>query len=142
MINNQLDFRPLETRHQIFPTTLKQNVDNDVINPNYNQYAQFNPGSKAPYSGYANFVDQESRVKNIFMSNQKWCGQTSYIPSSKSDLYNEPHFSQNINPELNKHSLLFKKEIFSPFNPNECNIGGSLFNNHTRQQFKDFPINN
>ena len=134
-LENPLDFRPCETRHTIFPTSIKQNVQ--PTNMNYNQLAQFNPGSKAPYSGYANFVDQESRIKNIFMTNQKWCGQTSFIPSSKSELYNEKSFKKTNIPELQKHSLLFQQETFSPFNPNDCNIGNQLFNNHTRQQTKD-----
>ena len=39
-----------------------------------------------------------------------------------------------------KNNLLFQKQNFSPFNPNRCNLGYKLFNNHTRIQTKDLPF--
>ena len=55
-----------------------------------------------------------------------------YIPSSKSDLFNHLHYAPS-----NIKNLAQNQEVFSPFNPNECDIGGGSFNNHTRQQTKN-----
>ena len=99
----------------------------------YSPYAVFNPGDGAPYSGYALAIDQNSRLKNIFFPLQT-CAQSKYIPSSKGDLYN---YRVIAKPSRATHSLLFKEENFSAFNPNTCNLGKELFNNHTRVQTKN-----
>lgn len=109
-----------------------------IVRPNYNQYTQFNPGSSAPFSGWARHIDQDSRLKNKFMAHHKWTAQTEYIPSSKSDLYNDktPQ-SAFLNQD---RQLLFQEQSFEPHNPNPCNLGGDLFNNHIRQQLKELPL--
>ena len=99
----------------------------------YDQHTIFNPGDSAPYVGYSSAIDQDSRLKNIFFPLQK-CDQAQYIPSSKSDLYNYQVIS---NPSRQNHTLLFKTENFDTFNPNTCNLGKKLFNNHTRVQTKN-----
>ena len=38
------------------------------------------------------------------------------------------------------NNLLFKQEQFNAFNPNECNLGYKLFNNHTRVQTKNIEL--
>ena len=38
------------------------------------------------------------------------------------------------------NKLLFKKEQFSAFNPNQCNLGHKLFYNHIRQQTKNIQL--
>ena len=35
------------------------------------------------------------------------------------------------------NELLFKEENFNSFNPNKCNLGHKIFNNHIRQQTKN-----
>ena len=63
------DPRPSHTRRVFMPIvdqlafskTPRQSKDA------YNQHGQFNPGTSAPFSGYATFIDQETRLKNIFM---------------------------------------------------------------------------
>ena len=99
----------------------------------YSPYAVFNPGDRAPYSGYALAIDQNSRLKNMFFPLQR-CGQSEYVPSSTGDLYNYRVISK---PSRATHSLLFKKENFNSFNPNTNNLGKRLFNNHTRVQTKN-----
>ena len=39
-----------------------------------------------------------------------------------------------------KNNLLFQQTNFSAFNPNRCNLGYKLFNNHTRVQTLDLPL--
>ena len=75
-----------------------------------------------------------SRLKNIFFPRQA-CAQSQYIPSSKGDLYN---YRVIAKPSRATHSLLFKVENFNAFNPNTCDLGKKLFNNHTRVQTKNF----
>ena len=43
---------------------------------------------------------------------------------------------QTNNTEMTS-KLLFKDEKFDDFNPNKCNLGYKLFNNHTRIQLRD-----
>ena len=97
---------------------------------------QFNPGTSAPYSGYATKVDEESRVQNMFMPTQKWTAQTKFVPSSRSDLYVPPNVTTS-QPVMQTHPLLFKEDNLAPFNPNPNNMGHDVLYNHTRQQIKN-----
>lgn len=142
-IQPQYDPRPVKTRRVLFPTIDCQNNSDVNIHTQkkiYNQHSHFNPGSKAPYSGYSENVDQESRLKDIFMAKQKWTGQTTFIPSSSSDLYQN---TIQESPYNDKHSLLFHSNYNTKQNDNKdldkiCGYGKNLFHNHTRQQIKDF----
>lgn len=138
-LQSQFDPRSVQTRHVVFPVLDCHNKSNTPIEimRSYNQEEMFNPGTSAPYSGFANNVDSESQLKDIFMARQKWTAQTKYIPSTKSDMY-QVNITQQPNQQT--HSLLFKEESFSPFNPNICNIDRDAFNNHTRQQMLDISL--
>ena len=132
------DPRSVTTRRSIFPIAdCHAPSETPIITNNpYDTRSHFNPGSKAPYFGYANRVDEESRVQNMFMPNQKFDAHTEFVPSSKSDLFNEPiiHTSK---PVIQSHPLLFNKQQFNTFNPNPHNMGKNVMNNHTRQQVKN-----
>ena len=136
----QMNFDPrsVTTRRSVFPALDCHSpaVTPVVIHKQYDIKSQFNPGTSAPYSGYATRIDEESRVQNMFMPLQKWTAQTKFIPSSKSDLYNEP-IIKTSKPVVQTHDMLFKEENFAPFNPNPCNMGHELLYNHTRQQIKN-----
>lgn len=125
--------RPVDTKYVVYPAyDCRTPAQEPLIqHSTYDPQSQFNPGSSAPYSGYATNINKESQLKDIVMPNQKWCAQTEYIPSSYSDMYkvNIPQ-TQSIQ----NHPMLFKQEQFSPFNANPCNLGGQVLNNHTRQQ--------
>jgi hypothetical protein len=102
--------------------------------PIYSQEQIFNPGTAAPWSGYASNVNVESDLRNQIFALQK-CSQAVYVPSSNSDLY-EFGFKptkQEVQPFPN----LFAREQFSQFNPNPENVGHDVFYNSTRQQLKD-----
>jgi hypothetical protein len=138
------DPRAVKTRQVLFPVLDCYKPSNTPIRVEgqYNSTAQFNPGSSAPYSGWASNIDNESRVKSLFRTTQKWTPQNEYVPGSQSDLYitnknvkeTSPQETQRI---LGMRDILFKTEQFDDFNPNKCGLGGDRFNNHTRQQLKN-----
>jgi hypothetical protein len=133
------DSRPVKTRQVLFPAIDCHQPSNVPIQKiPYNQESQFNPGSSAPFYGYATKIDDDSKLRRQFSPLQKWCDQGEYIPDSRSDMYNT-----YITPEQEKqtHPLLFKRENFSPFNPNEENLGFNVFNNHSRYQIKNVHYN-
>tara|TARA_Y100000389_G_scaffold78668_1_gene75444 strand:+ start:8740 stop:9222 length:483 start_codon:yes stop_codon:yes gene_type:complete len=84
-----------------------------------------------PWSKYAQNIETETELK-IATSNLGGEGSI-YIPSSKSDLYNET----KINNTNTIRPLLFNTEQFNTFNPNVGNVGDKIFMNHTRQQLKN-----
>jgi hypothetical protein len=143
-LQSNFDPRPVKTRQVLFPTLDCYQPSNTPINnqPTYNQHGQFNPGSSAPYSGWATNIDNESKVKTLFRTTQKWAPQNSYIPGSQSDMYVANKNMYQSTPEqtsrnLGHHELLFKREQFDHFNPNKCGLGMDRFDNHTRQQTKN-----
>jgi hypothetical protein len=100
----------------------------------YNQHKFFNPGSKAPWKGYSENVNDESILRNQVYALQK-CSQVEYVPSSNSDLF---QYNIDVTRVNQTHSLLFKEEQFEKCDPNpEPNkIGNGLFMNHTRNQLR------
>ena len=58
---------------------------------------------------------------------------------SNSDLYMPGHLI-NSKPQKMTNTGLFKNEQFNSFNPNKCNLGHKLFNNHIRQQMKNVNL--
>ena len=100
----------------------------------YSVYKDFNPGNnKSPYAGYANYIDNDSRLRNLFFPRQA-CAQNAYIPQSSSELYK---YNINYNDEQQPFPELFRKETFNNYNPNSCNLGNDVFHNHTQQQLKN-----
>lgn len=145
-LQSQFDPRPVRTRQILFPTIdchldnfmkVGNNIEQIQIQENYSQQTIFNPGTKAPYSGYATSIDNESRLHGSFMPNQKNTPQSEYIPSSQSDMYN---VEVTQRPNIQTHPMLFRQEVFNHFNPNCGNMGRDFFNNHTRQQVKNLQI--
>ena len=133
--------RPVDTYASVFPILdcHKPSKVTKAKFPPYNQRMVFNPGQAAPYEGFSKNVDVESALHNSFHPTQK-CAQGKYIPSSKSDMYNSNYLIPATKPVRMTNNLLFKKEDFNPFNPNQCNLGYKLFDNHTRQQTKDIKL--
>ena len=96
-------------------------------------------GQSAPYEGYSKNVDVESVLHNSFHPTQK-CVQSKYIPNSRSDMYNANYLIPASNPVRMTNNLLFKKTQFNAFNPNQCNLGYKVFNNHIRVQTKNIKL--
>jgi hypothetical protein len=139
-----LDVRPTGVRFSVFPIiNLRPKANVPIRNlPVFNQGQNFNPGNtNGPWSGYASNVNTESILKNQIYALQ--CNSKAvYVPSSKSDLYNNynvPHEPEFQNPENQIFPKLFHQETFNEFNPNNHDLGYEIFNNSTRTQLKNLP---
>ncbi len=135
----QYGIRPVSTKYgymQVLDQYKNTNVPLHSYKP-YNINNVFNPGNaNAPWSGYSNNVNTESILRNQFFALQN-CEQSSFIPSSKSDLYET---KIDYKPVEQTHPLLFKNQEFSPFNPNTLNTGKQIFNNNTRVELKNVDV--
>lgn len=134
-----LDARPVQTKYSILPVIdFRKQIDTPLTQqPTFTPETTFNPGNDfAPWSGYASSVNHESELRNQIFAIQD-CSQSVYVPSSKSNLYDVKW--QNQNKPQQPFPDLFKKQEFSPYNPNSYpdKVGFGLFNNATRQQVKD-----
>ena len=129
----QFSIRPVSTKYSMLPI-FDRRADTTVPienQPIYSVNTVFNPGNAgAPWSGFASNINKESILRNQFFALQK-CGQSSYMPSSSSDLYNVVVGGRN---EEQPFPNLFKEQKFNNFNPNTCDLGGDVFNNFTREQ--------
>ena len=132
----QFSMRPVSTKYALLPVVdirAKSSVPIKITST-YNQKVTFNPGTAvAPWSGFVSNVNKESELRNMYFALQN-CQQSQYIPSSKSDMYKTTVTGTNVQQPFPN---LFEKQSFDDFNPNNCNIGGSLFANCTRQQLKN-----
>ena len=84
-------------------------------------------------------IDVESALHNSFAPLQH-CAQSKFISGSGSDLYNTQYLTRNAKRVPMTNSRLFQKHNFSPFNPNTCNLGHKIFNNHIRIQTKNIEL--
>jgi hypothetical protein len=104
--------------------------------PTYNIGTTFNPGNgQAPWSGFAENINDESYLRNQFFALQRGAGQSCYIPSKNSDMY----VSKVMPTEemVQQFPLLFEKQKFDSFNPCPKGNGSNFFSNFTRQQIKE-----
>jgi len=151
-INQRIESRnvpsqPLKPAFSLRPQQSKYNfmpIVNDSLDAkvglkqyvNYDTKTVFNPGTSAPWYGYANHINTESSLRNQFFALQD-CDQAAYIPGSNSSLYvnyNVPRHNQNQNPTQNQEPQM------APFNPNECNLEQTLWQNNTRVAVKNIPM--
>lgn len=129
-----LSVAPVQTKYTILPivnhrTPAKERV---IQQPVYDINSTFNPGTSAPWSGFASEINTESSLRNQVYAIQK-CSQAVYVPKSSSDLYNLA-FSVNASSQQPFPGLF--KEYVNPTNVNNAinkqSKGSSLFNNSTR----------
>lgn len=144
VLQQQFSQRPVSTKYSMLPLfdTYKDSTVSIATQPIYKQEQVFNPGTSAPFNGYIEAVNDESRLRNQFFATQK-CEQREYVPSSQSDLYTvdipqsrTPIQKDGDGLQYDDRSLLFKEDELGEFNPNIFRLGGNLFENHTRQQLK------
>lgn len=108
-----LDSRPVLTKYSIMPIVdPRREIKTPLIQQaTYNPEQIFNPGNDfAPWSGYASNVNRESELRNQVFALQE-CSQATYVPNSKSSLYNVNWKNQSTNvtqpfPELFKNKNL------------------------------------
>ncbi len=126
------EFRAVGTREQtmpVFDCRTKSSVP--LVQHGFDVEKTFNPGQKAPLSGYCNNIDIETRLRNTIHPIQKGNAQGIYIPDTSSDLFNLKHVPLYEETPLEKQA---------PHNPNKCGIGNKFFANHTRQQTKNIKL--
>ena len=134
----QFSSRPVSTKYDIMPVFDRRQQATVAINqqPVYNVQNVFNPGTaQAPWSGFCEKVNDESTLRNQFFALQN-AGQSAYIPSSTSELYQYAVQSSSSNQEEQPFPLLFSSPNLEEFNPNTHGIAKETFSNHTRQQLK------
>lgn len=135
-----LESRSVLTKYAIMPIVdPRREIKTPLIQQaTYNPEQIFNPGNAcAPWSGFASNINQESDLRGQIFALQK-CSQATYVPSSKSSLYNVQWKNQG-NSVNQPFPELFKKEDLSSSSANTdpTTIGYALFNNATRQQLKN-----
>lgn len=127
-VSTKYDLMPILDRHQPATVAIKQE-------PIYNIQKVFNPGTAAaPWSGFANKINDESELRNQFFALQK-AGQAAYIPSSTSNMYQHEVYGGSVQ-QHQPFPHLFTKPALETFNPNTLGIAKDTFANHTRQQIK------
>ena len=137
-IQAYFDARPVSTKYALMPLVdrrPKSTVPIALV-PVYNQHEVFLPGTAAgPWGGFANNVNDESRLRNQFYGLQR-ANQAEYVPSTRSDMY--VHTVHSSAPNQQPFPDLFSQPHLEPFNPNPNNelVGFNLFDNCTRQQVK------
>ena len=104
--------RPVPTKYDLMPI-IDRRAPSTVpikVQPTYDMNKDFMPtGNKggcsgmAPWSGFADRVNDESRLNNQFFALSE-CEQGNYVPSSTSDMY-QVHL--NAQPNIQTHPLLF-----------------------------------
>ena len=135
----QFGLRAVSTKYAMLPVLDQRvfpSVDIQPL-PAYDIGTNFNPGTaQAPWAGFANRVNDESRLRNQFFALQRGAGQACYIPAHNSDMYevNVPKASQPVEQTC---PLLFHKPQFEQFNPCPSNSGIHAFNNFTRHQLRE-----
>ena len=134
----QFSLRSVSTKYDLMPIMDRRVIPNVPIKqePTFNVKNVFNPGTApAPWNGFVAHVDDESHLRNQFFALQKSC-QSTYIPSSTSDMYQHEVYSGSVQHEQPFPSL-FMNQTLSSFNQNTHGIARSTFENCTRQQMKN-----
>lgn len=82
------DIKPTSTSScSVFPIADIRAANNTTF-PQYDINSTFNPGNrKAPWSGFSSRIMDESILRNQIYPLQKSNNETTYVPSSTSDLY-------------------------------------------------------
>jgi hypothetical protein len=140
ILEPNFDPRPTPTKYSRFPIIdlRKQSNEHMYRVPNYT-IDQFNPGtSRGPVSGFVSHIHTENQLRNQYFALQRDAGQSTYIPSTKSDLY---HVSVDTTSrrEPQPHPNLFTKMQYKNENLpfiQSTNIGKDRFHNHTRTQLR------
>lgn len=134
------DPRPVSTKYALFPVIDRRRIPKQAIE----KYPQYEPKDKfysnlekGPVDGYLSNINLESSLRNQFFALQRGgAPQSTYIPSSKSDLYQTEVVSQ---PSVQPFPNLFKREDFAQsrgMDNLQSHIGNDTFHNSTRVQLR------
>jgi len=134
MLQPYLDIKPTSTtRCSVFPIT-DNRIPNAQVYPEYHPATTFNPGNrKAPWSGFSSRINDESILRNQIHPLQRSNAETTYVPSSKSDLYvplvDNTEDSKQLFPLISATYLPPVAVAPKPKDP-------LIFGNHTRLQLE------
>ena len=132
-----LNSRPVSTKYSFLPVVDPRKPIQTPLQtqPIYNTKHTFNPGNAtAPYSGYADKVHVESQLRNQVYALQR-SSQAVYVPSSHSDLYNEPKLENVNQSHVQPFPRLFEAPTFNKFDPTPPKLAHqTLFQSSTRSR--------
>lgn len=139
------DPRPVSTKYSLFPTIDRKTPAKEYLKPSTEYLGEAT--SEATSSNFAPLiknspfirnVDTETILRNQTVALQNGIGQSVYVPSSNSDLYNTTITSR---PSDQPFPNLFIKPTFNSTQPAisiaNQNIGKSDFFNYTRFQLRN-----
>ena len=130
------EFRPISTKYTKF---LVETPQEKISEQNKMNYKYFNP-HQTMYTGNANGpvhyaldnVDVESKLQNRFFALQK-NDQATYVPPLHSQLYKH---TSNLQDKPMENTEYFENVVYT-FNPDQCNLAPSKFNNATRNNLRN-----
>lgn len=138
------DPRPLNTRYEVLPIISKNSHEKRASVP-INKYLEYDINktfspiqSKGPIEGYFHNINTESSLRNQYFGLQHGAIQSTYIPSSSSDLY-KVHIPRSLNEVEQPFPLLFEKQEYHTSGNDKIHnslIGKEMFNNATKQQLR------
>lgn len=140
------DPRSVNTRQIVFPiVTTPTNVGKESHKIPINKYLEYNPNkvfssiqSNGPTKSYLDNIMVESSLRNQYFGIQHGAIQSTYIPSSKSDLYVVEIPQSTERREEQPFPLLFEKSTHKTTGSVlDIQIGKDVFNNATKQQLRN-----
>lgn len=136
------DPRPVATKQSLFPIVNLRKQVAEPIRPeiHFNDKIHFAPkqSTRVNADNYFSNIDVETKLRNQTTALQHGAHQGVYVPSSKSDLYNNSMFVAGRR-ENQPFPELFKQEnaYYTHVPDNLSTIGRNSFFNHTRNQLRD-----
>jgi hypothetical protein len=133
------DPRPVSTKYSLFPVIDRKTPGKEYLKPS-TEYLGEGDGFKSliTNSPFIRNIDTETVLRNQTVALQNGIGQSLYVPSSNSDLYNTTIVSR---PSEQPFPNLFIKPTFNSTQPaisiTNQNIGKSDLFNYTRFQLRN-----
>jgi hypothetical protein len=134
------DPRPSTTRQTVLP------IISATRNPPTRKYLEYNTNKvfssiqrNGPVEGFLNNVNIESSLRNQYFGIQRGAIQSTYVPSSNSDLYKVSVPTKETEYKgAQPFPGLFQQETYQTTgNPELGAIGKNVFHNPTKQQLRD-----
>jgi hypothetical protein len=135
MLQPYFDIKPASvSKCSVFPVFDTRSAQEHAF-PTYNINTMFNPGNrKAPWSGFTSRVEDESILRNQIYPLQKSNAETTYVPSSTSDLY-LPFIGQTQG-QGQQHFPYLEETYVPPNIVSHKPTDPLTFGNHTRTQLE------
>lgn len=132
--------RPILSKYSRFPILGKREDIEIYPQTVHNVNKNFSPATRnGPVNGYLSNIDVETdlRNQNVRLGNKE--DATTFVPSSKSDLYNvSVPLTTNSEPQPHPELFSFRNQQHHTFRESNVHstIGKDMFHNHTRTQLR------